>query len=367
MRRYALPIALLVLALCLGATDARGQDSGDSSRLIPLPPPHKGLSFSVHWDTDLYDNLDGGASRGYATDSVLSLGFGLDSGALGAWPGGQFALGLQTITSTHPSRYVGDNQGLSNLEAPNQRQVNQFWYSQAFGQSLVRAGLMDLNSFFDTNDTASLFTNASFGITPTLTLDVPVATYPDPAWGVMARFGTPRKGWRVGLFQGNPEDRSSALKGGAMVVGERDWHPANEGGPQLGIGAWYRQAPADYGPPTSDWGAYANLEQSLPGHPDIRAFAQAGVSPGRVNTVPVYLGGGIRFHDVSAAISDLGFGFARAWIRDHTAETSLEATALVPLFGDSVALQPDVQYVFHPSGTYPNALAVALRLHLTFY
>jgi len=367
MMRYAPPVTLLVLALCLAAPVARGQGSADSSRLIPLPPPHKGLSFSVHWDTDIYGNLDGGARRGYATDSVLSLGLGLDSGALGAWRGGQFALGLQAIASTHPSRYVGDIQTLSNLDAPNQRQVSQFWYSQAFGHSLVRAGLMDLNSFFDTNGTASLFTQASFGITPTLTLNVPTATYPDPAWGMMTRFGTVQNGWRAGLFQGNPEDRSSALKGGAMLIGERDWRPSAGDGPQIGIGGWYRRAPAADGPPTSDWGAYANLEQPLPGHHDTVTFLQAGVSPGKINPVPAYLGGGIRFRDVSSTVSDVGFGFARAWIRNHAAETSIEATALMPLFGGCVALQPDVQYIFHPAGIYPNALAIALRLHLTFY
>ncbi|MGA7965448.1 MAG: carbohydrate porin [Gammaproteobacteria bacterium] len=367
MLRFISAITLLILAVCLAAPSAHAQNSGDSARLIPLPSPHKGLSFSAHWDSDIFDNLDGGAKQNYATDSVLSLGFGLGTGALGAWQGGQFALGLQAITSTHPSRYVGDIQTLSNLDAPDQRQVSQFWYSQAFGHSLVRAGLMDLNSSFDTNDTASLFTNASFGITPTLTVDVPTATYPDPAWGVMARFGEVRNGWRVGLFQGNPEARSSALKGGAMLIGERDWHPAAKDSPQIGVGGWYRHAPAAYGPPTSDWGVYANLEQPLPGHPDTVTFLQAGVSPGKVNPVPAYLGGGIRFRDVSSTVSDVGFGFARAWIRGHAAETSIETTALLPLFNGSVALQPDVQYILHPSGVYPNAFVIGLRLHLTFY
>lgn len=66
-------------------------------------------------------------------------------------------------------------------------------------------------------------------------------------------------------------------------------------------------------------------------------------------------------------MSEWGIGLARAWIRDHAAETSLEGTALIPMGGSRFALQPDVQYVFHPSGTYPNALAVALRLHVTLY
>ncbi len=366
MMRFHPTIALPVLALCLASLNAHAQDNGDSARLIPLPSPHKGLSFGLHWDSDIYDNLDGGAKRGYATDSVLSLGFGLDTGELGWWQGGQFAFGVQGIWSTHPSEYVGDIQTLSNLDSPNRRQVAEFWYSQTFGSALVRAGIMDMNDFFDVNDTSSFLTNSSFAIMPSITVNVPTATYPDSSWGVMAQFGEDKNGWLVGVFQGNPERRSTALKGGEMFIAERNWQAAS-GGTQLGIGAWYRRAPVASGPPTSDWGVYANLEQPLPNHPDTSAFVQIGVSPSEVNTVPAYLGGGIVFHDVSHAVSDLGFGFARAWIRGQTAETSVEATAAIPLFDGKVALQPDVQYVFHPSGIYPNALVVALRLHLTLY
>lgn len=83
MRRLGLRAALLVLALCLVPFTSHAQQTDKADRLIPLPPPHTGLSFNLHWDTDIYGNLDDGAKRGYATDSVLSLGFGLDTGALG--------------------------------------------------------------------------------------------------------------------------------------------------------------------------------------------------------------------------------------------------------------------------------------------
>lgn len=83
--------------------------------------------------------------------------------------------------------------------------------------------------------------------------------------------------------------------------------------------------------------------------------------------MPAYFGAGVHFHNVSQAVSDVGIGLARAWIRGHAAETSLEGTTLIPISGSRFVLQPDVQYVLHPSGTYPNALAVALRLHLTLY
>lgn len=334
---------------------------GGSARLPPLPSPYKGLSFSLNWDADAYDNLHGGIKRGYATDSVLSFGFGLNTGALGWWRGGKFSLGLRGIWSTHPSEYAGDLQTLSNLDAPNRRQISAFWYSQTFGSALVRAGIMDLNGFFDDNEPAELFANASFGIMPSITANVPTATYPDSAWGVMLQFGEEQNGWLFGVFQGDPERLSTALKGGEMLIAEHNWRPA--GGTQLGIGSWYRRAPAASGLPASDWGAYVNLQQALPDHPGTSAFVQLGASPGKVNTVPAYLGAGVVFHDVSPAVSALGFGFARAWIRDLAAETSLEATATIPFLNGSFVVQPDLQYILHPSGIHPNAFVVGLRLH----
>jgi porin len=358
--------ALLLGAAFLQPASVHAQDNDQSARMIPLPAPGKGLSFEANWDADVYANLDGGVKRGHATDDVFSFGFGLDTGALDLWPAGQFTLGLRMVASTHPSKYVGDIQTVSNLDAPNRRQVAEFWYSQAADAALVRGGIMDVNSFFDVNETASLFTNSSFGITPTITANVPTATYPNSAWGVMAQSGEAENAWLAGVFQGDPESRSSALRGGEMLIAERDWQAA-DGGTRLGAGAWYRHAPVASGPPKSDWGTYANLEQPLPDHPDTSAFVQIGASPREVNTVPAYLGGGIVLRSVSPAVSDLGFGFARAWIRSHSAETRAETTALLPIGKGYFALQPDIQYVFHPSGIHPNSLVVALRLHLTLY
>lgn len=352
--------------LLAGPVCASAQPNGKPSRLLPLPSPHKGLSFSLHWDTDIYADAHGGAKRGYATDSVLSAHFGLNTGKLGWWKGGRFAFGVQAITSTHPSDYVGDIQAVSNLDAPTQRQVAQFWYAQTFGTDTVRGGIIDLNSFFDATDAASLFTNASFGITPGMTLNTSTATYPNPGWGLMAQLGKDSNNWQIGIFQGKPTQRATALHEGEMFIAERGW--SNPGtGSHLGIGAWYRQAPASGGPPTHDWGMYSNFEHPLPGHPDARAFVQASINPGQANIVPAYLGAGVHFYNVSPVVSEWGIGFARAWLRGRSAETSVETTALIPLDNSIFALQPDVQYVFHPSGLNPNALVFALRLHMVLY
>jgi len=358
--------ALLAVALTAGMP-AHAQQGGQSSRLLPLPSTGRGLTFGLHWDSDVYADVAGGSRRGYATDSVASAALGLDTGKLGAWQGGTVQFGLQSITSTHPSAWVGDAQGVSNLEAPNRRQVSALWYAQDLGGAKVRGGIMDVNRFFAVTDAAGMLTNASFGISPTLTLDAPTPTYPAPAWGLMARLGHPDNAWLLGLYEADPEHRSTALRGGSYLIAERDWHrPAT--GSHVGVGAWYRRAGGTSPAPASDWGAYANLERDLPGLPGVKAFVQFAASPSQVNAIPAYLGAGIHVSRVSSTVTQLSFGMARAWIRGHTAETSVEATALIPVgSATGVALQPDLQYVFHPSGVHPNALVLALRLHVALY
>lgn len=365
MRNFSCKAAVLALTFLL-APFVHAQADDEPARIIPLPSATEGVSFYLGWDADIFYVADGGVERGYATDSLISAGMDLDTEALGWWQGGQFVFAVAAIASTHPSEYAGDLQALSNIAAPHRRQVSELWYSQAFGDNvLLRAGIMYIDSFFDVNDTASLFINSSYGLTPTIPSNVPTATYPDSGWGVMARFGSEQNAWRVGLFQGDPVNRSTAFKRGAMLIAERDWIVTSSG-TRIGIGSWYRHAP-EVAPPTSDWGLYANLEQALPSNPDTILFAQLGLSPGDVNMLPGYLAGGVRFTHVSDVISDIGFGFARAWIRGRTAETSLEATVSIPLFDGALTLQPDLQYILHPSGIHPNALVFGLRLHAALY
>lgn len=246
MRVSAGAAGLLLAAICLAPPGAHARDTREQPRLLPLPAPPGGLSFGLNWNADIYDNLDGGARTGHATDSVLSANFGLDTGALGWWQGGQFALGLQAIASTHPSEYVGDLQTLSNLDAPNQRHVSEFWYSQNVGIATVRGGIMDMNRYFDVTDAAGLFPNSSFGIIPSISANVPASIYPDFGWGVMARLGPDNDDWLIGAYQGNPVRRSSALHDGVMAIAERDWR-APQNHTHIGIGAWYRQVPESGG------------------------------------------------------------------------------------------------------------------------
>ena len=64
--------------------------------------------------------------------------------------------------------YVGDAQGVNNIEADEGWYLYESWVEFAFGghSNSLRAGVLDLNAEFDAPVTSALFTHPSFGIGP---------------------------------------------------------------------------------------------------------------------------------------------------------------------------------------------------------
>ncbi|MEJ2421744.1 MAG: carbohydrate porin [Acidobacteriota bacterium] len=117
----------------------------------------------------------------------------------------------------------------------------------------------------------------------------------------------------------------------------------------------------------ADWGAYLLAETPAA---QLRwtqtvIFCQAGASPPSASSVPYYLAAGVDFQGLlpSRPADHLVAGFARAWLRElpDGSETSWEITYILHL-SPSLSIQPDLQYIVHPGGRYPNALAVLIRL-----
>ena len=109
----------------------------------------------------------------------------------------------------------------------------------------------------------------------------------------------------------------------------------------------------------------------------LTAFAQLGLGDGRVNQIGGYVGGGLT---LSAPLSSrpqdmVGLAVAAARNGSHferaqatagipaAGETTIELTYLAQL-GSWLSIQPDAQYVIHPSGTrvLRNATVLGLRV-----
>jgi len=72
------------------------------------------------------------------------------------------------IHGGHPSRFAGDAQGVSSIEAPRKWTLEEAWLEQnLFGNRFsALVGRYDLNTEFYHVHTADLFLNASFGMGP---------------------------------------------------------------------------------------------------------------------------------------------------------------------------------------------------------
>ena len=163
------------------------------------------------------------------------------------------------------------------------------------------------------------------------------------------------------------------------------------------IGGWYYSAAFDdlvelepNGQPVRHRGSsgfYALVDRVLfkePDHPEKRftGFLQAGYGDLRVDRFGSYIGTGLTAVGIIPGRDTDELGLALAYARNGShymssqrmqgipvtsAEKTIEITYLIQL-AKWLAVQPDLQYVIHPSTdpTIPNALAFQLRFEISF-
>ncbi len=339
------------------------------------------FQWSLHLDSEAVSDVGGGLRRGTVSDTVVHAAMAMDTQPLGLWAGGRLAASAVHIRSGEPSQgNVGALQPVSNFEAKPATRLYQLWYRQRFkwSDSQLKAGLIDLNQDFMAADYAAMLLNASFGLMPSLSSNVPASIYPEPGFGIEAAAAWRSWQFQLGLFQPDPADRGSLFQHGHLLIGEAGYDRTVNG--QLWgrykLGIWqYRQSDTDLAEvPANDSGAYGIVDQTLwrQGARHLGVFVQAGASPRSTNTVPYYLGAGLQLHapfrrrpnDLLAA----GVAHARVQGDNATAETVYELSYILRVHRFA-SLQPDLQYVSRPGGQADvnNALVAILRLHLEFY
>jgi porin len=342
------------------------------------------FQWGLHIDSDAVDTLSGGLKRGVVGNNVIHFAVAMDTGALCGWDGGRLVASVMSIDSGQASaNYIGDLQVADNTDAPSHSRIYQLWYRQTFHSSRhgatfkLRGGLIDLNENFLSVDAASVLLNSSFGVDPTLSANVPVSIYPVPGLGFEAAAQWPQWQWQLGIFQANPAHRNEGFQHGELMIGEMDYQtsPQDDAAAHMAIGLWrYRQSDPTLGAyPARDWGAYAFIEGPLSKSANApQAFLQLGHAPDKSNTVTHYIGLGLQMpsplkhcpNDIFSA------GIAHAMLRNTAAgsETSFEISYQIALHR-YMTLQPDLQYIRHPSGRLDiqDAVVAFVRLHLEFY
>jgi porin len=376
-RRGLFLCLLFALPAGLAPVPATAQTSGTparpSAQYLPFKRLREGIKGGFHWDNEWVNNLSGGVQNGSAFDSVFQGGLAVQTGALGLWRSGQIQASVLGIRSGQPStKYVGDVQGISNLEAsPDSMRLYDLFLHQPLGRTTaMNAGIFDLNAYFNVTNAAGALLNASFGINPALTLNVPVSTYPQTGYGAMLAHRIGHWTLKTGLFQGDPAARGSPFTNGYLAIGEVGYHkPGNYPG-RYHFGLWSYNQPRNGLGPHNDWGGYAVVEQVITRgpHPRTTLFLQLGHAPDRVNLATDYVAGGVDVHAPVASRPKDRFtlGFARVELRNLKPETSIEAAYIV-FVSRHFFLEPDIQHVVHPGGDLPDATVITLRAHLEFY
>ena len=414
--------AASALALLMAAGQAAAGDA-DLSR-----PAASWLTPALTYDGVALANLQGGARTGSTYVGNLHLKLTAKGDAFG-WPGTSAFVDVLTIHGGLPSRFVGDVQGVSNLEGPPGTQVEELWLQHNFKSSSASllAGIYDLNSEFYRLQSAALFLNGAFGIGPEFAhsgVEGP-SIFPRTSAGLRFAFKPmPDTVLRMAFLDGVPVVRPDGSHGafrsgdGLLTVAEFAMLSRTDASPdhqesmrdrigrfsslapyqnKLALGAWhYSGRYPDLGDTDASGnpllrrgtsGSYLVGERLLiggdrPSGNCLAVFAQAGVADPRTNRIGSYAGAGIvgsgwsplKDSDefgVSIARASNGSHYTRAQAAQNLAvdraETTLELTYLTQV-SKHLAVQPDLQYVMHPD-TDPalsNSWVIQLRFEIVF-
>jgi len=289
------------------------------------------------------------------------------------------------------SARLGDIQTADNIETPPVTRLFEAWLQKLFGTGdrtlALRAGLLDYNADFDSLDTASLFLNSSHGIGADVARSGRngPSIFPVSALGMRAAF-SPSATWtfRLAVFDGVPGDLANPRRfvtvrlrpgDGALLATQVDFHLSDEA--RVALGAWqYSRALPQIAQPTTsalDHGIYAAIEGPLPGQDRVSGWLRIGYAAGKVQSVKSYMGAGVVLKAPLPGRPDdrLGLAVARASASADNAgsalgaETSVEATYQFKV-SDSLALQPESQYIIRPSGRSEARDGFGFGLRLIF-
>jgi porin len=347
----------------------------------------------------------------------------IDFQKLLGWRGASFStrwywLSGQDLSAEH----VGNILPISNISGFNTVRMNELWFQQNFlGDRIsIRAGQMGADSEFYLSTHSIVFLNGAFSWSPTLFTNMPNGgpVYPMGTPGI--RLALTPVNWLTydgAVFQGNPfaqnvnrygfrwdlsasngycsiheltfrlnqESASSGLPGTFKIGGWFDTAPdPNANGSQpwhygLHVVAdqmLYREAHSDVAPVTDNKGEQTSA--ATPTNQGLGIFTHIGLSPQNSSFINFYIDGGLTYKGLIPTRDNdvlgiaVGYGHLTNDPQNNQGtsnpgyEMIFETTYQIEL-ASWLSLQPDFQYVIHPSGTnIPNALVLGARTTLSF-
>ena len=415
---------ILFIILALAAIPSWAGEAAQGSQ-VALPPvdfyhelTQSGLNFPINYTGEVLGNPTGGRRQGAIYDGVLEAGIQADLSKLANWPGATFTADAYYPHGTSLTRTdVHDLNVVSNIDAFHNPRLYELWLQQELfdGKFSLRVGQLPADAEFFVTAYGALFVNAAFGAIPTISLNMDAPVYPAATPGVRVAV-KPDDHWSfmAGVFNGGTGDLNGVDRYGTNINFDKGVLCLAEAGYTLNPRS---AAPADgktaapISRPLSgtykvggfvntgdftnnrtgaalhnDYGLYALADQELwhePGQPDegLRGFGRAGCAPGDRNVVPLDFECGLNYAGLvphrEKDLAGVGFAYTKidnSVLDDAGAGPSRHYESIIELtyqavINDHVTVQPDVQYIFNPSGELhplPNAVVLGVRFAMTF-
>lgn len=383
----------------------------------------KGIAFNLQNIAEIWGNPVGGVSNGAAYTGQMTFQCDIDLEKLLGWRGASFSTRWYWLSGQDLSEeHVGNIFTVSNIAGFHTVRMNELWLQQKFiGDRIsIRAGQMGADSEFYVSTHAIIFLNGALSWSPTLFTNIPNGGPVYPMSSPAIRLEVTPLNWlsyRGAVFQGNPfaqdvnrhgfrwdlsssngyfsiheltirlnqESDSSGLPGTFKIGGWFDTAPdpsINKPQPwSYGLHfvadqMLYREAQSDVTSVTDRKGEQTGPAPST--NQGLGVFTHIGLSPQNFAFINFYIDGGLTYKGLIPSRDNDVFGIAAGyghlmddpkdnWGRSSPGyEIILETTYEIEL-SSWLSLQPDIQYVIHPSGTNtPNALVLGARTTLSF-
>lgn len=341
MKKSILLLFVLIIALLTNAQDV--------------------VEFGVTYKADFARNFDGGIKQGNAYMGLISLNSTINTN------GGQFYIDIQnTHGSLLSGDYVGDLQYVSNIEHglgfTNYTYMHQLWYKHKINNSELLIGVHDMNSLFLASNNAGHFFNASFGIMPTVSCNIPTSIFPITTLGAVFTQSINDVDIMLGLYNGNPYFYSNKygfdkfyINNEFLSIAEIQFNTIS-----TKIGSYYHSNDINGISDTTEnyngnYGFYLITDQVLykiNDNRNISSFLKFGFAPTDRNTVSSFIGGGVVFNGTFLKRDNDIIGVAFAYNKFNSFYDDYENT--IECFyqyniSSNIMIQPEVQYVMSPN------------------
>lgn len=299
--------------------------------------------------------------------------------------GGEFFIQAMSIFGGKASeKYSGDLQVFSNIESDTRLFLYQAYYKHTFNKLIVKLGQLDLNADYSVSGYGSSLINSSFGVIPTISMNMPVSIFAYLSAGVSVKYLlSNRLTLQMAFFDGDPGNYESnrynlnwnlSKDEGYFNISEIHYKTkSNLKQGKYKAGIFYHsqntEGPSEITSHKIKPGVFIMGDQQITYEKNtikngLSAFFQISISPSSVNMVGSYYALGLIYRGIFSRMNEDECTLAVASARIGNEflihnpeylhhETVIEFT-YKKFITPNIIIQPDIQYIFNTGSVQPG-------------